>query len=102
MRLAELKPKWVVPNGWVGSERFACGVTFRCPHCPETGQRIGVAFWPPIDPDGLVEKYSFKNWHPLSWVRASGDTFDTLTLSPSLDISVAGHWHGHIVNGEVQ
>jgi hypothetical protein len=33
--------------------------------------------------------------------RREGDTFDTLTLSPSVDASPSGHWHGFVRNGEV-
>jgi hypothetical protein len=35
------------------------------------------------------------------WQRA-GDTFDTLTLSPSIDASKHGHWHGFIQGGEIR
>jgi hypothetical protein len=28
-------------------------------------------------------------------------TFDNLSVQPSLDASPAGHWHGHITNGEI-
>jgi hypothetical protein len=38
----------------------------------------------------------------IVWTRAAGDTFETLTLSPSIDASPAGHWHGFIQNGEVR
>lgn len=27
-------------------------------------------------------------------------TFENLTVKPSLDASMAGHWHGFITNGE--
>lgn len=36
------------------------------------------------------------------WTRVSGETFDTLTLSPSVDASRAGCWHGFLQNGEVR
>jgi len=36
-----------------------------------------------------------------AWDR-QGDTFDTLTLLPSIDFSGKGHWHGHITNGVIQ
>jgi hypothetical protein len=35
------------------------------------------------------------------WRRA-GETFETLTLSPSVDASRAGCWHGFIRNGEAR
>jgi hypothetical protein len=30
-----------------------------------------------------------------------GQTFEDLTLTPSIDVSAAGHWHGFITNGDV-
>ncbi len=35
-----------------------------------------------------------------AWTRV-GEDFDTLSVTPSLDASAAGHWHGHIKNGEI-
>lgn len=37
----------------------------------------------------------------FKWER-EGDTFETLTLKPSVDASGWGHWHGWITNGEVK
>lgn len=93
MRLTELEPRWV-------STRHSpdlVGVTFRCPHCRE--QRIGVLFVEEIDRDGLPNAVHWadqqKKWH------REGDTFETLTLSPSIDCSASGHWHGFVRVGEV-
>jgi hypothetical protein len=33
------------------------------------------------------------------WQR-TGETFETLTLAPSIDCSKWGHWHGLITNGD--
>lgn len=35
----------------------------------------------------------------FSW-QFSGQDFETLTVSPSIDASASGHWHGNITNGE--
>ena len=35
-------------------------------------------------------------------VPGKGETFETLTLTPSVDASAAGHWHGHVTDGEVR
>jgi hypothetical protein len=99
MRLVDLAPHWVglCPG-------HAIGITFLCPHCRQT--RIGVAFDVPIGGEHLeniigrsvaaqlTSEFQNKKWH------REGDTFDTLTLTPSIDTSEHGHWHGHITNGE--
>ena len=104
MKLIDLQPHWIVlPNA---NEKY--GVTFRCPHCPpgERGETtyLGVWFAQPLDPDNHPDI----NWpdymltHPERkyWQR-TGETFETLTLWPSVDASQHGHWHGFVSNGEI-
>lgn len=111
MRLTELGPRW-----WGNGEERILGVTFLCPHCQTV--RLGIAFANP--PDGgppseivtdtgmpksihahLHEHLTFDVPPGFLWQR-TGDTFDTMSLTPSVDASKAGHWHGHVTNGEIQ
>jgi hypothetical protein len=105
VKLTELDPRWIVLRD--GGD--VVGITFRCPHCP-AGERgyttfLGLMFTTTIDRDGLdIEEQDWPNYmlrHPDDkfW-RRSGTTFEDLTLSPSIDASSVGHWHGHITNGE--
>ena len=109
MRLIDLKPHWIGLNNWASSSIFRVGVSFLCPHCdpnlPEHGEhrrrRLAVRFWPPIDPDGLLGKmFDLPNegFHR----RESGDSFETLTIEPSIGFDSIGHWHGRITNGEIR
>lgn len=123
MKLTELQPKWIGLNGehlWLGvrdghgragwsGQNPHFGLTFLCPHCRE--QRIGVMFKPFIDPDDLVKLATWalpgapnpntgEVTEVLWWTR-TGDTFDALSLTPSIDLSKYGHWHGYITNGEL-
>lgn len=107
MKLTELHPKWITLNGWVPEDAFYRGVSFLCPRCPRNPcptcghdgtHRYAVMFWPPIDPAGWMARMAAalpQEGHK----RVSGDTFDTLTLEPSIGFDP--HWHGHIVGGEV-
>lgn len=110
MRLAGLKPHWITPNNWADAT-FYVGVSFLCPHCPvdapEHGpgrrRRLAVMFYPPIDPTGLQTKYGGEAWWPKragDHQRVSGETFDTLSLFPSVGFDSIAHWHGNITNGE--
>lgn len=112
MRLTELSPKWVSLNGWSDENPFYIGVTFQCPHCigkpehgPDRARRLYAMFDKPIDPANLTAKWGFDvaSWFPdqLRWHR-EGDTFDTLSLTPSINTSTSGHWHGTISNGELR
>jgi hypothetical protein len=113
MRLTDLAPRWVLPANWAdSSEPMYVGVSFLCPHClpaehegrgPGKRQRLTVMFWPHIDPSNLRGKYG-EGWFPQTGKvhdRVSGESFETLTLSPSVGFESIGHWHGHIINGEV-
>jgi hypothetical protein len=99
MKLTDLKPRWIGLSNWESEDDFYIGVSFQSPM--KTGQRLAVLFDPPIDPAGLAEKYGWGKMFPDAkhWQR-TGDTFENLTLSPSLDFSARGEWHGLITNGE--
>lgn len=102
MRLTELKPAFVGAGGpgisnSDGSpvpERTGIGLIFDCP-CGKCNTRAFVAFENPLD--GGVPHIS--KGQP-TWQRI-GDTFDTITLEPSI-LRVGGcGWHGYIRNGEI-
>lgn len=95
MKLEELEPRW-----WcfeAGGPRV--GLTFLCPHCKQT--RLGVAFHhrghEAID-DAYIHAHEDRNF---IWTE-SGEDFASLTITPSIDASKSGHWHGSITNGEIR
>jgi hypothetical protein len=93
MKLTDLDPSWVITE----EGRHGMGIQFFCPHCVKTDKPIYLAvfFANPIDGKPAAPA----SQHPAPrWAR-SGDTFETLTLQPSIDAS--GHWHGHITNGKL-
>ena len=107
MRLVDLAPHWInIPQAAPGV-KFYIGVSFLCPTdehtpCPtcgaQRGRRLAVSFWPPIDPDNLLARgidYPHNKFHR----RVSGETFDTLTIEPSIGLDPI--WHGRITNGNV-
>lgn len=79
------------------------GVSFLCPI--HRNHRFAVGFAVPLDGGTPL------SGHRFLWER-KGETFDTLTLGPSVDASGGGGstnlnniqtpcWHGFITNGEV-
>lgn len=113
MRLTELDPRWC--SGTQSESNDAKqGVSFLCPHC--RARRLAVFFDQPICSSPPVDIVAFHreriraDEHPFDdihvgavlWHRAGGETFDTLTLTPSIDASAFGCWHGSITNGKVQ
>lgn len=100
MRLIELDPRWACDADIVigGSQRHydnrkGMAISFECPHCRQC--RLAVWFANPID--GLPPTDDAKHL----WTRV-GESFEGLTLSPSVDASEFGHWHGYIKDGEIQ
>ena len=91
MRLIELDPVWVVE----GEGRDGMGLGFICPHCSgtEDEERLFIGFKNPID-GGIPFN------EKVLWERI-GETFEELSISPSIDASGHGHWHGWITNGEI-
>lgn len=108
MKLIDLNPRWVGLNGrnhfGENSASVKFGLTFACPHC---GIRMGVLFRPFMDPDNIALKVEWAipgapdpntgEVKEVLWWDRTGDSFETLTLSPSVNLE--GHWHGHITNG---
>lgn len=104
MKLTELNPHWITFSQNCGVPVYI-GMTFRCPHCPagdrgETGY-IAVYFDKPVDPEQWLPRCEpLGKLAEFQWHRV-GETFETLTLTPSINAGGVGHWHGWITNGEI-
>lgn len=99
MRLTDLEPRWYSVEG---DERH--GVTFECPCCVGTERacRLGVATHPlgaNHDPEPDNPRLIPSGEH--IWAMSNGEDWNMLSLSPSIDASKCGHWHGYITNGEI-
>ncbi len=101
MMLRDLDPRWTCDA--VG--RHGMGISFDCP--VHRTHRLAVAFANPVDGGQKMTGQS----GPKYWWQRTGETFDDLTLGPSIDASdcIWRHdgtiqtpcWHGFITNGEV-
>lgn len=105
LKLTALNPTWASSGGAGVSrrnaagemepspERIGVGVMLDCP-CGDQDEdhRLFVPFANPLDGAPSQE--------PRGWQR-TGDTFETLTLSPSVYRRKGCGWHGWIRNGEV-
>lgn len=101
-KLVDLDPRWLShggdgvldKDGNAVPERRGIGVSFECP-CG-CDQRCAVLFETALDGQPVPPQYS-----PTRWQR-TGDTFETLTLSPSLHrvVGCVTRWHGWIRSGE--
>lgn len=96
MRLIDLHPRLFK----IESDGPPVGLSFDCPHCID--QRLAVSFHhagrEAIE-DDYIHAHSSETNH--IWTLA-GDTFENYSLSPSVDASHSGHWHGFLTNGEIK
>ncbi len=93
MKLIELEPRWFTFNN---IDRL--GLTFLCPHCKQ--QRLGVAFHH-LGHENM-EDTIIKARQPNGFIwNLTGDLFENISITPSIDASHANHWHGYITNGQI-
>ncbi len=108
MKLLELDPRWLI---WQGRR---VGMMLRCPHCRKTWLSCFFEKMPVLC--GEPNQFSLfkkaidpgENAHNVvpcrkdfAWTRV-GDDFATMSITPSLDASASGHWHGFITAGEIK
>lgn len=61
---------------------------------------LWAVLYPGEDFEGVLEKGQAVAPPGTHWRRA-GNTFDELTLMPSVDYSAGGHWHGFVTKGTI-
>lgn len=102
MKLTDLNPRWIGAGGEGVTEtatgkpvpkRHGVAIGFDCP-CG-CGTRCCIEFNNPLDGKGPHD--ASRNL----WTR-SGDTFEALTLTPSIQRVGGCAWHGFITNGEIR
>lgn len=96
-KLVDLHPKWINASG-----RHGVGVSFDHPRpSPGGAGGVRVLFANPLDGgDPLPNAASTpSNNDGVRWLR-TGETFETLSLHPSIDEGKPG-WHGWVRNGVV-
>lgn len=104
MKLLDLEPRWFVLED--GGPRV--GLTFECPCC--RNERIGIVFHhrghEAIEDEYIKAHHNAPcgnaNLEPnkFIWTIDGPDDFASLTVTPSIDASKAGHWHGFITGGQ--
>jgi len=105
MKLTDLNPRWLCHGGEGVFDkddkeipfREIIGVTFNCP-CGKEHCGISIVFKNPADGGPAVDSNE-----RATWIR-KGDTFETLTLEPSIikrkEWGGCG-WHGYVTNGAI-
>lgn len=109
MKLSDLEPRWCNGSQWTDATgtihflpydsattpRHGMGMTFLCPK--HLNHRLGIYFENPVD--GLPPQDKIAHVEHR-WNR-TGETFDVMTVAPSINAEIVGCWHGFITNGEI-
>jgi hypothetical protein len=106
MRITELEPRWSRDAN--GNN----GISFLCPHCLVQRLAVLVDHATPHLVNVPFPDSSNINVNQKQCWQITGDAptfdglnhggFDNVSLTPSVDASEFGHWHGHITNGEIK
>lgn len=104
MKLTDLDPRWIEHEG------RRIGFCFISPTKPLWRQTCYAERTPHKVQRQVIETmfeapHSVQGCNPdCAWTIAGGiasATFETMTVTPSLDGSAGGLWHGHITNGQI-
>jgi hypothetical protein len=98
MKLTDLSPRWLTndlfifksPTGhgnWLSCKRVAMS----CKDQMETMYKVA--------PD-LIGQCIVPTVADMAW-RFEGNDFETMTVTPSIDASRSGNWHGFVTNGGI-
>jgi hypothetical protein len=112
MKLTDLDPRWLMngdqkvgfiflsPSGQQGKTHWRQTCFFAPTPFAEQERLIFAAMADQANEDG--EFYNFQACKSECGWTAHGDlNFDSLTVTPSLDGSAGGLWHGFITNGQI-
>lgn len=98
MKLTDLEPAWLSPDVFIFKSPTGRGDLLTCKRVPMSH----------IDQYDLIyannlqyrKQIIIMSNEEMAW-SFEGNDFSTMTVSPSIDASASGNWHGHIINGEI-
>ena len=99
MKLIDLEPAWLSPDVFVFKSPTGHGDLLTC-------KRVQMTFREQYE---LIYKKNPQHVNravvmtvpEMAWT-IQGSDFNTLTVSPSIDASASGNWHGFIIDGEIR
>lgn len=98
MRLTDLDPRWVTPDMFIFKNPTGGRFWLSCKRVsmhPCNQIDLAKARYPDLDDLHIVSGREGHSW------AFEGDDFGTLTVTPSIDASASGNWHGHITGGQI-
>lgn len=106
MKLLDLEPQWLVPGKvFIFRSPSGKGDWILCKNIPMTiHEQINLVA--NFTGDGDAFAYRDRPCVPMRegtcWTFDNADSFETISVTPSIDASASGNWHGFIKNGAIQ
>lgn len=96
MKLTDLSPCWLSPDVFMFKSPSGAGDWLTC-------KRVTMSFADQMkliyeDHPDLKGQSVVHTVPDMAW-KFDGNDFETMTVTPSLDCSASGNWHGFITNG---
>jgi hypothetical protein len=105
MRLTDLEPHWLTPDMFIFRNPTGGRDWLTCKRVAMSNNDQHRIVWGDyMDPTTKTEwvgKSVVLTTPDCAWVF-NGNDFGTLTVTPSIDASASGNWHGFITNGEIK
>ena len=99
MKLTDLDPVWLSPNVFMFRNPTGGEDWLTCKNIPLSTKEQAALIWK--DNPSFKEENIVLSRDDFAW-SFNGNDFSTLTVTPSIDASASGNWHGFIINGEIK
>jgi hypothetical protein len=105
MKLTELEPEWIIPDMFIFKNPTGGKDWLTCKRIPmPMKEQYSIIYGDFMDgrtKTKWVGKTVVMTNPDCAW-KFEGNDFNTLTVTPSIDASASGNWHGFITNGEIR
>lgn len=98
MKLTDLEPQWITPDLFIFRNPTGGNDWLSCKRVPMTHKEQCEKLWEKPECKGRTIVSTVAD---MAW-KFDGNDFSTLTVTPSIDASRSGNWHGFITNGEIR
>lgn len=101
MKLTDLEPRWITPDIFIFRSPSGRGNLLCCPRVRMNHTEQWELF-EKAALEGCGKNAVVVGWKEDCVWNYAGSDFNTMTVTPSIDASASGNWHGFITNGEIQ
>ena len=105
MKLTDLEPRWLTPDVFIFRNPTGGKDWLTCKRVAMSQKdQMRLVWGDYTDPSTKTEwvgKPVVLTNPDMAW-KFAGNDFETLTVTPSIDASASGNWHGFITNGEIK